>query len=169
MRCVLLSSLIFLSPASHTQPISERADKGDLVFMQDEEPAMRIAFAKAAESLDDFLVKAKEASPDHTAFAMKVAVSQGKNTEYFWVNSFSERSPGVFEGEIGNEPRMVTNVKYGQRYVFQRSRIVDWTYIEKANRKMVGNFTLCALLTKETKVEADAMKRRFKLDCGWLP
>jgi hypothetical protein len=45
---------------------------------------------------------------------------------------------------------------------------VDWTYIDKAQRQMVGNFTLCALLTKEPPQEAEAMKKRFKVDCAWL-
>jgi uncharacterized protein YegJ (DUF2314 family) len=63
---------------------------------------------------------------------------------------------------------MVRTVKFGQRYGFARARIVDWTYIDKGKRAMVGNFTLCALLTKESRSEAEAMKRRFKIDCDWL-
>ncbi len=118
--------------------------------------------------MDEFLAKARAASPDHTGFSLKVAISQGGNTEYFWVNDFSERTDGSFEGEIGNEARMVKVVKLGQRYSFPRARIVDWTYIDRAQRAMVGNFTLCALLTQETPAEAAAMKKRFKLNCDWL-
>ena len=168
MRITLLVALFGFCLAGQAQTVSERANKGDLVFMEDEEPAMQKAFAKAAESLDEFLALAKAASPAHSSFSMKVAISQGKKTEYFWVNKFVEVSPGTFEGEIGNEPRMVKTVKFGQRYVFPRSRVVDWTYLDRANRRMVGNYTLCALLTKESKAEAEAMKKRFNLDCAWL-
>jgi uncharacterized protein YegJ (DUF2314 family) len=56
----------------------------------------------------------------------------------------------------------------GQRYAFSRSRVVDWTYIDTTKKKMVGNFTLCALLTKEPREQAEATRRRFKLDCAWL-
>jgi uncharacterized protein YegJ (DUF2314 family) len=96
------------------------------------------------------------------------AISQGDNTEYFWVNGLTQKPDGSFEGTIANEPRMVRTVKFGQRYGFARARIVDWTYIDKGKRAMVGNFTLCALLTKESRSEAEAMKRRFKIDCDWL-
>jgi uncharacterized protein YegJ (DUF2314 family) len=136
--------------------------------MEDEDPAMQKAFAKAAGSLDDFLAKAAAASPEHTAFALKVAISEGRKTEYFWVNRFVQVADASFEGEIANDARLVKTVRLGQRYTFPRARIVDWTYIDKADRSMVGNFTLCALLTQETRAEAEAMKKRFKLDCGWL-
>ncbi|MDR7335301.1 DUF2314 domain-containing protein [Roseateles asaccharophilus] len=168
MRNICLIALTAVCAAAHSQSAVERAAKDDeLVFMRDQEPAMQKAFDKAAATLDEFLQKAKVPSADHTSFALKVAISQGKDTEYFWVNNFTEKD-GAFEGEIGNEPRMVNTVKFGQRYRFPRSRVVDWTYIDKVQRKMVGNFTLCALLTKESKQDAQAMKKRFKLDCDWL-
>ena len=98
----------------------------------------------------------------------KDAALSFRNTEYFWVTDFRRADDGSFEGEIGNEPRMVRSVKLGQRYQLARGQIVDWTYIDKVQRRMVGNFTLCALLTKETAQEAETMRRRFKLDCTWL-
>lgn len=129
---------------------------------------MRKAFQKASESLDQFLLKAKADSPDHTGFALKVAIRQGGNIEYFWVNKFASTNANSFEGEIANEPRRVKSVKMGERYSFGRNQIVDWIYIDKVQKQMVGNFTLCALLTKESAQEAEAMKKRFKLDCTWL-
>ena len=168
MKTALFLAAILASSVAHSQVTSDRAQKDDLVFMEDEEPAMRKAFAKAAESLDDFLAKAKAASPEHTSFSLKVAISEGEKTEYFWVNNFVQIGEDSFQGEIGNEPRMVKAVKFGQRYLFPRTHIVDWTYIDKPRRSMVGNFTLCALLTKDPKSEADAMKKRFKLNCDWL-
>ena len=157
-----------LVPAAGAQSLLQKADKDDLVFMRDEEPAMKKAFAKASASLNDFLAVARAAAPTHTSFAMKVAISQGKKTEYFWVSDFAEKADGSFEGEIANEPRMVKHVKLGQRYSFPRVHIVDWTYIDTGSRAMAGNFTLCALLTKEPAAQAEAMKKRYRLDCDWL-
>jgi uncharacterized protein YegJ (DUF2314 family) len=168
MHRIFLTVLAIVAGAAHAQSPLDRAAKDELVFMRDQEPAMQKAFARAAETLDEFLQKSKQASANHTSFALKVAVSQGADTEYFWVNSFVDKGDGAFEGNIGNEPRMVKTVQFGQRYAFPRSHIVDWTYIDKEQRRMVGNFTLCALLTKESKRDADAMKQRFKLDCDWL-
>ena len=168
LRALWLAALVLMSAASSAQTVLERAARDELVFMRDEEPAMRKAFARAAATLDDFLAKARALSSQHSSFSLKVAVSQGDNTEYFWVNDFAEKADGSFEGAIGNEPRIVKTVKLGQRYAFPRERIVDWLYVDRAERRMVGNFTLCALLTKESRAEAEAVKQRFKLDCDWL-
>ena len=150
------------------QTVIDRAQKDDLVFMSDTDPAMSKAFARARATLDSFLELAKSRTPEYTSFSLKVGIADKGNTEYFWVNSFEQKADGTFEGEIGNEPRMVKTVKLGQRYAFPRGHIVDWTYIDRQQRRMVGNFTLCALLTKESKQDAEATKRRFKLDCDWL-
>ena len=166
MKKFLVPALILLSPTLHAQSLSERAAKDELVFMQDEDPTMRRAFEVAKDTLDDFLKVSNAPSQSKTGFSLKVAISQGKNTEYFWVNDFVAKGSDQFEGEIGNEPRMVKTVKFGQRYVFSRAQIVDWLYVDKEQRRMMGNFTLCALLTKESREEAEATKRRYKLDCS---
>jgi len=132
--------------------------------MKDEEPAMRRAFEAARASLDGFLKKAKNPSAEATAFALKVGVREGENIEYFWVNEFKEKN-GQFTGKINNEPRVIKTVRMGQPYAFPRGHIVDWTYIDTVQGKMIGNFTLCALLTKEPPVEAAAARKRFGLTC----
>lgn len=155
-----------ISTTAYAQSVVDRAAKDELVFMQDEEPAMRRAFMVARETLDAFLESARRSEPNLTGFSLKVAITEGKDTEYFWVNNFESQDGQLFVGEINNEPRMVKSVRLGQRYSFARSQVVDWTYIDKQQRRMVGNFTLCALLTKEPPKEAEATKRRFKLDCA---
>jgi uncharacterized protein YegJ (DUF2314 family) len=159
---------LLVGGASGAEDLVTRAARDELVFMRDESSAMRQAFDKASRTLNDFLAKARAAKPEHTAFALKVAVSEGDNTEYFWVSHFSELADGRFVGEIDNDARMVKTVKLGQRYVFPRSRVVDWTYIDRGRHAMVGNFTLCALLTQEKPADAEAAKQKFGLDCSWL-
>lgn len=162
-----LIAIAFILPTSlFAQSLTERVAKDELVFMQDEDPSMRRAFQVARETLDEFLKLARDPRPGQGLFALKVAVAEGKKTEYLWVNQFEAKDGGQFEGTINNEPRMVKTVTFGQRYTFSRSQIVDWTYADKTERRLVGNFTLCALLTKESKEEAEATKRRFNLDCS---
>ena len=60
----------------------------------------------------------------------------------------------------------MTAVKMETRYTFSRSQIVDWLYVDEARQKMVGNFTMCALLTQEPAEEAAQIRRRYKLDCS---
>ena len=164
---VLLFGAFFIASAS-SQTLVEQVQKDDLVSMSDSDPAMSKAFARARATLDSFLENARTPTDGHTGFSLKVGIAEKSKVEYFWINSFVQKADGTFEGEIANEPRMVKTVKFGQRYSFARAQIVDWTYIDKAQRRMVGNFTLCALLNKESEQDAEAMKRRFKLDCDWL-
>ena len=163
----LLIATLVLGAASlptSAQPSASKAGADDLVFMGDEEPAMKRAFERARASLDEFLLKVKARPPGLSAFSVKVGVRQGKDVEYFWINDFAEVGE-FFEGEIGNTPQMVKTVKLGQRYRFTKGEIVDWLYIDRPQRKMVGNFTYCALLAKESKKEAEAARKRFNLDC----
>ncbi len=157
MRVTVLFILLFLSFA-----VSSR--EAPLAFMADDDPAMNNAFIKARDTLDGFLKLAAEKSSELRGFSVKVGVTDGKNTEYFWITDFAE-SGGRFNGKIGNTPQMVKTVKLDQTYEFVREQIVDWLYIDRPRRKMVGNFTYCALLTKESAAKADAEKKRFNLDC----
>lgn len=165
MRPLLVFALAF-STAAYAQSVVDRSAKDELVFMQDEEPAMRRAFMVARDTLDAFLESARRSEPNLTGFSLKVAVTEGKDMEYFWFNNFESKDGELFVGENNNEPRMVKSVRRGQQYPFARSQVVDWTCIDKQQRRMVGNFTSCALLTKEPPKEAEATMRRFKLGCA---
>lgn len=147
------------------QTIYEKAEKDLTVNMRREEPAMRNAMEKARLTLDEFLLKAKKPAPGTDAYAVKVGIPQGNDTEYFWINDFAV-SGQRFTGAINNQPEIVTSVKLGQRYSFDRGQIVDWVYVDVKKHKMYGNFTACALLTKEPASEAEELKRHYGLDCS---
>jgi uncharacterized protein YegJ (DUF2314 family) len=156
--------LVAISCPLRAQSISERAARDQTVDMKSEEPAMRRAFEKARAALDSFLLKSKQPAAGTSSYALKVAVSDIGGTEYFWVNELTW-SDDSFSGRINNEPRSVKNVKLGQLYKFNRSQIVDWTYIDEKAGKTFGNFTACAILSKEPVAEAEAFKRRYGLEC----
>lgn len=144
--------------------ISEHAEQGAVALVEQGDPAMEAAFAKARASLDDFLVLAANPKPGQEDFAVKVGIAEDGQTEYFWLHSPVGKN-GRFSGIIGNTPQMVKRVSQGQSYDFQRSEIVDWTYLEPARNRMHGNFTACALLAKETPEDAAAFKRQYGLQC----
>jgi uncharacterized protein YegJ (DUF2314 family) len=60
---------------------------------------------------------------------------------------------------------MIRSVKKGQSYSFAKTEIVDWTYIDKSKKKVVGNFTTCALLTKEPPGVAESIRKQYGLEC----
>jgi uncharacterized protein YegJ (DUF2314 family) len=161
----LAAALLCLPALSSAQSITERAEKDQTIDMRNEEPAMRRAMEKARATLDEFLVKAKQPAAGTDSYAVKVAVPEGPNTEYFWVNDFTW-SDASFTGRINNEPRIVKNLKLGQIYKFSRSQIVDWTYIDEKTGRTFGNFTACAILSKEPPAQAEEFKRRYGLDCS---
>ena len=164
LRLLLALTLCCSGDSALAQSVVERAKADELVFMDDEEPAMHRAFEQARATLDEFLQKAKAPPPGTTGFSLKVGVREGKNVEYFWVGDFGPTEKG-FSGTINNQPRLVKSVHFGQKYEFVREHIVDWTYIDRNERRMVGNFTVCALLTKEPPAEAEATKKRYGLRC----
>jgi uncharacterized protein YegJ (DUF2314 family) len=163
-RTALLAALALLSSTSGAQTLVDRAARDELAHMSSEEPVMRQAFEKARATLDDFLRKAAAPPAGTARYALKVAVSDGKNTEYFWVNNFAAQGQG-FVGDLANEPRMVKKYKNGERFAFARAQIADWTYVDQSTKSMIGNFTACALLTKESPADREAFKRQYGFKC----
>jgi len=126
---------------------------------------MREAMDKARSSLQQFLEKVKKPEANTDGYAVKVGVPAGPDTEYFWVNEFAIAGD-KFSGKINNEPRYTTLVKFGQLYSFGREQIVDWTYMDVKAHRMYGNFTACALLTKEPPADVEEFKQRYGLECS---
>lgn len=164
-RKAVLVLVGLLSPSLlYAQSIAERAESDEVTFMSSEEPAMRRAFERAKATLDEFLRVAANPPAGTSSFALKVAISDGRNTEYFWVNKFASRGNG-FVGTLNNEPRLVMKYKLGQRINFKREQIVDWIYLDESKGRMHGNFTACALLSKESPADAEEFKRSYGLHC----
>ena len=132
--------------------------------MADEHPDMREAMRRARATLKEFLALAETPRRGTDAFAVKVAIREARETEYFWISDFT-RSDSRFSGRIDNTPRLVKRVREGDAITFAETEIVDWTYRE--NGKLKGNYTACALLKQEKKRDADAFKRRFGLTCDF--
>jgi uncharacterized protein YegJ (DUF2314 family) len=119
---------------------------------------------KARKTLPDFLIVAAAPKAGMEGFAVKVAIREGGNAEYFWITPFTSKD-GTFSGEINNKPRLVRSVTLGQTITFGQSEIVDWMYMD--GDKMKGNYTACALLKSASKQEAAEFKKSFGLGCDF--
>jgi len=151
-------------PVASAQSVLEKARTDEVTFMADADPEMKKAFATARSTLADFLKRARAPDPGTAYYAVKVGVKDGEFTEYFWIGPFSHEGDR-FSGVLDNSPRTVRNVRKGQTYHFPKAHIVDWTFFDEKERRMHGNFTMCALLTKEPPREAEAAKSKFGLRC----
>lgn len=158
---VLIVVLAVLKPSGG---ILQRAATDSVTFMSDDHPSMQAAFKQARSGLDRFLALADAPPPDTGSFAVKVAVLQGRNKEYFWISPFA-RSGDAFTGRIDNTPQVVSTVKEGQEIRFGRDDVVDWTYEDRASGKFRGNFTACAMLSRESERDATEFKAQYGLDC----
>lgn len=160
-------ALLFSAPVAVVlaQSINEKVANDDVSMVQEDDPAMLRAFARARETLDAFLAQVDGKDAALASPALKVKIEHRGNVEYFWVMQFS-RSGKRFVGYLANEPRLVRNVRFGQRYRFSREDIYDWTYVEAATGALKGNFTACALLVHETPEAARQFREQNKLECA---
>jgi uncharacterized protein YegJ (DUF2314 family) len=161
---IVLAISVLCSCFANAQTIGEKAERDEVTHMSRQEPAMRQAFQKARASLDEFFKLAAAPAQGTRGYALKVAISDSGGTEHFWVNAFGREGDG-FVGTLNNEPRMVKGYKLGQRIKFSESQIADWTYFDETIGRMHGNFTACALLTREPPEQAKRFMQRYGLRC----
>jgi uncharacterized protein YegJ (DUF2314 family) len=138
-----------------------KRDEGIRVSQGDAD--MAAAFRKAKATLKDFLEIVRADRPSVTSYSVKIALREGNVAEYVWISPFVERN-GNFIGLVNSTLRAVRNVKSGQKITFRESEVVDWLYRE--NGKMIGNFTVCALLKREPPEQAAAFRKEHGLDCS---
>lgn len=135
-----------------------------VAHVANDDPRMLAAFKQARDSLDEFLKTADAPPPDTDSFAVKVAIAEGDQREYFWISPFSHQGD-AFTGRINNTPRLVSHVQEGQEIKFDRSEVVDWTYQNTRENKVYGNFTVCVLLADASERELAEFKSAYGVDC----
>jgi uncharacterized protein YegJ (DUF2314 family) len=155
--------VLLISTATFSQSFIEKAKKDSVIDMNDEDPVMQKAMERARAGLDDFLKKVSAPPPNTDQYSVKVRVREGDNQEYLWVSNLKVQGD-LWSGRIDNLP-MIRSVKKGQSYSFAKTEIVDWTYVDKSKKKVVGNFTTCALLSKEPSTVAASIQKQYGLDC----
>lgn len=155
---VVVVSLLWLRPDA-----ADQAKNDEVLHLEDDDPAMQAAYAKARNTLDHFLALAASPPPDVGAFAVKVSIAEGDYQEHFWVTPFEITKDGTFLGQIGNRPRIALGVAEADYISFRRADVVDWTYRKEG--KMHGNFTACARLSYETDKNAARFREQYGLTC----
>jgi uncharacterized protein YegJ (DUF2314 family) len=121
-----------------------------------DEKEMDAAIARARSEVDVFI--AEMLKGNGTDFAVKAPIQDKEETEHFWLTDIVYRN-GKFEGVIGNDPGIVTNVKSGQKWTIKKSEISDWMFMRDG--KIYGNYTMRPLL--KTMPEEEAARFRSML------
>jgi len=129
---------------------------GDRVIgVAKDDPEMNKAMADARAHLPYFWHVMTEAKNGEEEFSVKVRITDGKNTEYFWCTDLKIEKK-VVTGEIGNDPELVKTVKGGERIPIKEPDIVDWLYMKEG--KMIGNYTSRPLMKSMNKDELEYLK-----------
>lgn len=139
--------------------------KDTTVTIATADPKLKDAKARAVATVDDFLQVALSQKPGTSKHAVKIPITDGQNTEVFWVNHITRQPDGRFSGRIDNTPTLVKTVKTGQTLSFSKDQIVDWVYMERG--RMTGNFTICVLLDETTEPKLSEVQKTFGVDCSW--
>jgi uncharacterized protein YegJ (DUF2314 family) len=154
--------LILACGTAGAETLMERAKRDGIVMVAKGDAAMAAAMRKAREALPTFLKLANAPQRTMRGFAVKVAVVESDDAEFFWIAPFEQRK-NDFAGQINNTPRLVKKVKFGQTITFREDEIVDWMYVDGG--KMIGNFTACVLLKREPPEQAAELMKKIGLSC----
>lgn len=158
-----IAALIALTAGmAGAESLLDRAKRDEIAHVAKDDAEMAAAMRRARETLPEFLKLAAAPRPTTRGFAIKVAVSEADDTEFFWITRF-ERRNDEFTGRINNTPRLVKKVRFGQAITFKEEEIVDWLYQDAG--AMRGNFTACVLLKREPPAEAEKFMKQLGLRC----
>src|SRR5262245_62058085 len=87
---IVFGANILIAPVAG-ESMLDRARRDQIVMVPGDDPEMLAAMAKARATLQDFLALARAPRPSMSGFAVKVAVRDKGNTEYFWIAPFNEQ------------------------------------------------------------------------------
>ncbi|HEX5106695.1 MAG TPA: DUF2314 domain-containing protein [Pirellulaceae bacterium] len=111
---------------------------------------MEAAIGRARSEVETFIAELEAGNGED--FGVKAPVTDKGEVEHFWLTDVVYRD-GEFEGLIGNDPGIVSNVEFGQKWTVKKSEISDWMFMRDG--KMHGNYTMRPLLKTMSAAEAE--------------
>ena len=111
-------------------------DKG---YVEDTDPEMAAAIAKAQETLPQFWQTFDQRPRGESNFVLVVRITDKGRIEHFFTTDVARRD-GKTMVTISNSPKIVASVKLGDRIEIPESDITDWHYMRGG--KYVGMFTM---------------------------
>jgi uncharacterized protein YegJ (DUF2314 family) len=112
-----------------------KRDKG---YVEDSDPEMAAAIAKAQETLPQFWQGFDQKAHGESNFVLVVRITDKGRIEHFHTTDFEGRD-GKTMVTISNAPKIVASVKLGDRIEIPEADITDWSYMRDG--KYVGMIT----------------------------
>jgi uncharacterized protein YegJ (DUF2314 family) len=113
-----------------------KRDKG---YVEDSDPEMASAIAKAQATLPQFWQSLDRRAHGESNFVLVVRITDKGRIEHFYATEF-ERRDGKTMVTISNVPKIVASVKLGDRIEILAADITDWSYMRDG--KYAGMFTM---------------------------
>jgi len=113
-----------------------KRDKG---YVEDSDPEMAAAIAKAQATLPQFWQVFDQRAGGESNFVLVVRITDKGRIEHFHTTDF-ERRDGKTMVTIKHDPKIVSSVKLGDRIEIPAADITDWNYMRDG--KYVGMFTM---------------------------
>jgi uncharacterized protein YegJ (DUF2314 family) len=123
--------------------------------VEDDDPEMVAAIGKARRTLPQFWQAFDKRDRGETNFSLKIKITDKTRIEHFWITDI-ERQDGKVRVAINHAPKIVANVKLGERLEIPEAEIQDWYYMRGG--KMIGNQTIRPMLKMMTAEEAARVK-----------
>jgi uncharacterized protein YegJ (DUF2314 family) len=113
---------------------------GQVITTKRNDEAMVAAIARARSELPRALKRFQAGEVEF--FQVKAPIKDRDDVEHMWLDEVVFQD-GKVTGNLTGTPKLVSNVKEGQKLTIAAEDITDWMYLK--NKKMYGNYTMRAL------------------------
>jgi uncharacterized protein YegJ (DUF2314 family) len=117
-----------------------------VVAVDGDAPALQAAVAEARRRWPEFVAAFQAPKPGQAHFAVKLPVTDGRNTEFIWVGVTAIEGDEIV-GDLANQPVDLRFMKEGDRVRGKVADLNDWAWLE--GDQMVGGFTTQALMAPQ--------------------
>jgi uncharacterized protein YegJ (DUF2314 family) len=112
-----------------------------VITMEEDDARLRAAAEEARSRWPEFVAAFRKRDEDQP-FSVKVPFRDGDEVEWMWVTVL-DITDETLEGNLGNAPVNLHNIREGDHVRIPISSIADWGYL--VDDKMVGGFSLKVL------------------------
>jgi uncharacterized protein YegJ (DUF2314 family) len=139
---MIRKTLRLSSRPDYSDSIGAKPGKG---YVSESDPEMAAAIAQAQETLPQFWQVFEARDHGESDFLLVVRITDKGRTEHFVITDF-ERRDGKTLITIRSDPKVVSNVRRGDRMEIPATDITDWRYVRDG--KQVGLRTAKTLLKR---------------------
>lgn len=134
-----LLSFVGMRPGNHVD------DDPTLAYIRRGDPEMTAAWQEARANVPQFLRLLEDPEYGDAEFYVKKRFDDGQQSEHIWLSDVRVEGD-QFIGSVGNDPRIVTNAKFGEEAQVAMDDISDWMITR--GEEMIGGFTVELLMQR---------------------